>query len=372
MSESSELGRVKIVKIENKKIRNRYPRLYGKNARLAEHGYGHDIGIVTMETNCGTVGWGMGHCSNEKKELFIGKELGELFDPAIGVLSEAAYDIDLALHDLAGKVVGKPIFQMINGSLGISGNCVNCYDGAIYMNDISPDVSRRDVNAVIEDCRYDYDVLGFRDFKVKIGRGNKWMAYEEGLAQDIKVIRAIRKEFPNCGIMVDANDGYNLETTIKFMDAVSDCDISWLEEPFVENVDDFYKLREYLSAKSPKTLIADGESHWNVDLLIELSQKGIIDVLLMDVHGFGFTKWRKLMPALKDLKVLASPHCWGEKLKTHYAAHLAVAYDIVPTIEGVPDETEGVVFAGYKLGNGKLEVPNGAGFGMDLIWGENR
>jgi len=363
-----ELKYHKIQKIQNKRVRNRYPRLYGKNARLPEHAYGHDVGIVLLETDQGATGWGRGHCNSDLKEYLIGKDVSHIFSAELGVIDDKALPIDVALHDLAGNILGLPVFKMMNTQAAKS---VNCYDGAIYMNDISPDSKPGGLNAVIEDCRYDYD-LGYRDFKVKIGRGNMWMSHEDGFNRDIEVIQAIRRAFPESNILVDANDGYNLDTTLKFIDATLDCGIYWIEEPFIENIDDLKKLREYLEKKSPKTLIADGESNWDIPLLKELAKQGVIDVLLMDVCDYGFTKWRRFMLEIMDLKVMASPHCWGEKLKTHYAAHMAAAFsDMIPTIEGVPDETEGINFEKYILTDGKILVPEASGFGMEFIWGRD-
>jgi L-alanine-DL-glutamate epimerase-like enolase superfamily enzyme len=89
----------------------------------------------------------------------------------------------------------------------------------------------------------------------------------------------------------------------------------------------------------------------------------------MDIHGYGFTRWRRLMPQVLARNYRVSPHNWGAKLKTHYTAHLAAAFDNFTTIEGVPDLTEGVDFEAYTLREGQLSVPDRPGFGMDFIWG---
>jgi L-alanine-DL-glutamate epimerase-like enolase superfamily enzyme len=215
------------------------------------------------------------------------------------------------------------------------------------------------------------DVFGYTAFKVKVGRGGMWMAHDEGLKRDIDVIHAIRKEFPDSEILIDANDKYSLQDTIDFMEAVKEVGIYWIEEPFIENVKDFYILREYLAKNSPQTLIADGESNWDIDLLIKLAEEKLIDVFLMDIHGYGFTKWRKMMKKIQELGILASPHNWGEKLKTHYSAHMAVAFpNEIKTIEGVPDITEGILFDDYVIKDGKITVPEKGGFGMDIYWAQ--
>jgi L-alanine-DL-glutamate epimerase-like enolase superfamily enzyme len=113
-------------------------------------------------------------------------------------------------------------------------------------------------------------------------------------------------------------------------------------------------------------LLADGEYNSNDDQLFGLADKKLIDVFIQDIQGYGFTKWIKLMPALKKKRILASPHNWGSCLKTNYTAHLAGAFGNIATIEGVTSASEDVDLSGYKLLNGKLIPSSKPGFGMEL------
>lgn len=362
----------KIAKIETKLVRTRYPRLYGKNSRLGEHSYGVDFAAYQIFTDKGASGWGLvkngvPRTNRGFTESFIGKPISEIFHAEVGILTKEAMPLDFALHDLAGVILGMPVYKILGNEID---QHVNCYDGAIYMNDISPSSRPGGLQAIIDDCLQDY-AMGFRSFKVKIGRGGMWMEKEEGLKRDIDVTRAIRKHFPDCSILVDGNDAFTIDTMLRYLDAVADCDLFWVEEPFKENREDLLKLKEFLSKKSPKTLVADGEFDPDVDLVLSLAEEKLIDVLLMDIEGFGFTNWRKLMSQISDKDYFISPHCWGLKTKTHYTAHLAAASQKAITIEGVPDKTEGVDFNDYKLNNGYLYVPDKPGFGMDFIWGRD-
>ena len=185
--------------------------------------------------------------------------------------------------------------------------------------------------------------------------------------------RAVRERFPDCEILVDANDAYTVEKMKQYVDGVADVGLYWIEEPFRENEQDFRALREHLDAKSPRTLIADGETDPNMDLLIDLYKKGLLGVFQMDIqgdytlgHAFGLTPWRRVMPELEKIGARISPHAWGLKLKTHYAAQFCAGYPGVARVEGVTDTTEGVDFSGYKLKDGKMYLPEKPGFGMDF------
>lgn len=372
MNNTNALSDYKIINIETKQIRTRYPRLYGKNSRLPEHSYGVDFLAYQIFTDRGASGWGLvkGRLPHDNETYisnFIGKSVSELFNPEEGVIKPEATPLDFALHDLAGVILNIPVYKMLGNEIN---QHIDCYDGAIYMNDISPDSRPGGLQAVIEDCMMDYE-MGYRSFKVKIGRGGMWMEKEEGLKRDIEITRAIRKHFPNCPILVDGNDAFTIDTLLRYVDALADCNLFWIEEPFKENREDLLKLKDFLAKKSPKTLVADGEFDPDINLVLSLADEKLLDVLLMDIEGLGFTNWRKLISKTSNKDYLLSPHCWGLKIKTHYTSHLAAAFKNILTIEGVPDITEGVDFKDYKLNNGYLYVPDKPGFGMDFIWGRN-
>lgn len=351
-----------ITSVEGGLVRNFWPRLIGRNARLPIHGYGYENQIVILRTDTGLMGWGAGHADRTLQLLLTGRRLDEVFSPESGILDQACAAADLALHDLAGRALGVPVSKMICPDSPMR---AKCYDGAIYMNDLS---SNGDLGpeAVLRDCTADY-AAGYRDFKVKVGRGLRWMDPEQGLRRDAAVVRAIRRAFPEAGILADANDGMDLQTAKRFMDMVQDCRLYWLEEPFPENSSDCAALRAFLNQVSPDTLLADGEFRSDPAQVMALAGAGVLDVLLMDPESFGFTAWRRLLGQCRALGFQGSPHCWGTKLKTNAVAHLAAAFpDVCPTIEGVPDRLEGVDDTGYAMADGWLSIPDRPGFGMEL------
>jgi len=358
-----ELEKHRIKEIRKTIVRNRYTRTIGRNARIRHHGDGPDSQVRIIITDQNALGWGLSWTPDDKMPNLIGRKISDLFDPEIGVIAEEAMPLDFALHDLAGVILDMPTYKMIGGK---GKTAVPSYDGAIYMDDLTPEESPRGVNAVVQSCRDDYD-MGYRDFKIKIGRGFQWMDLPKGIQRDIDVVRAVHYNFPDCRILVDANDGYTCDDMIRFMDAVAECNIFWIEEPFRENRENLTKLKAFLEKRSPKTLIADGEGGWNIDFLIDLSKDRLLDVLQMDIAGYGFTHWRKIMPELIDAGVLASPHTWGDPLKVIYTAHLSAGLGNIPIIEGIPSKTYDADLMLYNLKDGVLNMPEDSpGFGMRI------
>jgi len=352
-----------IKEIKVLRVSSRYARTITSNSRIKVHGDGPNTQIRVIVTDQGAAGWGASYTPEEKMPDLMGRPVVELFDPDVGVIADEAMPLDYALHDLAGVILDIPVHGMLGGK---GETAIPCYDGAIYMDDPFPEEAPRGVEVIVENCQNDYD-LGFRSFKLKIGRGYEWMEAEAGWQRDVDVTRAVNENFPDCRILVDANDAYTCDNMIRYMDAVADCDIYWIEEPFRENRDDLIKLKKSLAETSPDTFVVDGESRPDVDFLLELGREKLLDALQMDVSGLGFTAWRKLMPKLIEAEVLSAPHTWGDPLKVNYSAHLAAGLGNVLMLEGIPSTTHGADLGLYRLEEGMLHVPeNAPGFGMKL------
>jgi L-alanine-DL-glutamate epimerase-like enolase superfamily enzyme len=361
------LGQHRLASLEVRTVELKWPRLVGKNARLGVHGRGMRETICRITTDTGASGWGqyLGRRENAEQILakFKGVAIADLFDPAVGITNSEARPLDIALHDLAGIILDIPVYEML-GHQGPQANL--CYSGMIYFDDLEPQENPAGIDKVLENCRRDIE-YGYRQLKVKIGRGNQWMDREAGLRRDIEVTNQIAAAFPEVGILVDGNDGFDCERFIRYLDGIGDVELFWIEEPFRETRADYAKLNAWIRANGrDKTLLADGEADPNHVFVTELLKEGLLDVSLYDVCGYGFTAWRALLPKLQQMGVTSSPHAWGSRLKTNYTAHLATGLGNVVTIEGVTCASDDVDFGAYRLEGGKLVTPPTPGFGMNL------
>jgi D-galactarolactone cycloisomerase len=350
-----------VTAVELGALTTHYPRTVGRNARLGSHGDGGESRIAVLRTDDGRVGWGLVEGGTGPVEGVVGRPLSELIGTD-GVRDPAHLPLDIALHDLLGVVRDQPVHALLGGH---GSTRVEVYDGAVYFDDLDPDDAPRGIDVLLEECRADH-ALGHRGFKLKIGRGNRWMERAAGDRRDVEVTRAVRDAFPDARILVDANDGYDLAGFCRYLDAVADVGLYWVEEPFPDDADDLAALRDHRDAVSPGTRIAEGETDPDVDALLPVAESGAIDVLLMDVLSFGTTRWRRLVPRLRAAGVAASPHAWGRPLKTLYAAQLAAGLGGIEVVEGVPGRTDGVDDGGYRFADGAVTVPDRPGFGLPL------
>lgn len=364
---SGPLAGHRIDNIEIRTVKFQWPRTVGKNARIGVHGQHKECRVAILRTDQGAQGWGLtGQGADKQVQSAMGKKVDELFEPATGTRAGVPKDFDLALHDLAGIILGLPVYQML-GNLG--SNSAPIYSGMIYFDELEPEDNPAGIDKVIENCHWDVD-YGYRQLKVKIGRSGRWYPHDKGLKTDIEVVRRIHEIFHDRGveILVDANDMYSLEDAIAFLKGVQGVPLFWFEEPFPEERQKTRQLRDWMHANGfENTYLADGEFRPDPDLCLELGREGIIDVNLHDTFGFGFTRWRHLMPKLIASNTLASPHAWGNRLKTHYTAHIAAGLGNCCTVEGVTCESDDIHYGDYPIKDGHIHVPSSPGFGMKLV-----
>lgn len=171
--------------------------------------------------------------------------------------------------------------------------------------------------------------------------------------------------YPQARLLLDANDGFTVDGFIDYLRRVEETDLYWIEEPFAETRDGLERLVDWRRASGQRFLIADGELQPDVPLVRSFAADGLIDVLLMDVVGFGFTPWRRVAQH-DDERSFYSPHAWGSPLRTIYAAHLSAGYGRVAALEGVRGITEGVDARGYQPVDGVVTVPDAPGFGLAI------
>ncbi|MGV8137804.1 MAG: enolase C-terminal domain-like protein [Mangrovibacterium sp.] len=365
--DSRELSKHKIAKAEVLEVNYRWPRFVGKNGRIDFHGQDHKSTVLKLYTDQGAIGWGL---SGQDAKKYIpavqNKRVSELIIPGKGIIEGMDRSMDFALHDLMGIILNKPVYQLV-GNKGPKEASV--YSGMIYLDELNPGNESKSLDIILKNCEWDYN-YGYRMLKVKIGRSGRWYPHQEGLDKDIEVVKLIHDAYKgkNTQLLVDSNDMYTLEDTIDFLKQINDVPLFWVEEPFREAIEPGRKLKEWMNKNGfEKTYYADGEANPDYEVCMQLGKERVMDVFLDDVYSVGFSGWMKLMPKLKAMNMLASPHAWGDRLKTHYAAHLSAGLGNITTIEGVTCLSDEIDYGNYPIINGMLRVSDAPGFGMKLL-----
>ncbi len=209
------LAHHRIHRAELVKFDYHWPRHVGKNARRGNHGQFHKSDALRLTTDHGAIGWALS--SNKIKgqlDPLQGKRVSELISPEKGMRQDLSPYMDLALHDLMGVILNQPVYKLL-GAGGTKSTPV--YSGMIYFDELEPEDNPSGMGKIIENCQWDIE-YGYRQLKVKIGRSGRWYPHDAGLQKDIEVVKQIHKTFPEIELLVDANDEYSLQDTIKFVE----------------------------------------------------------------------------------------------------------------------------------------------------------
>ncbi|HLJ57067.1 MAG TPA: enolase C-terminal domain-like protein [Chthonomonadaceae bacterium] len=282
--------------------------------------------------------------------------------------------LEYPLWDLAGRRAGQPVFRMVSGEQGCADPLrVPCYDTSLYFDDLHLPTDAA-AAACIAAQAADGLALGHRAFKIKVGRGARHMPLDEGTARDIAIIRAVRETVgEGCPLMIDANNGYNLNLAKRVLRETAGCRLTWIEEAFHEDPVLYRDLKEWMAAEGLAVLIADGEGEASARLL-DWAAGGLIDVVQYDIFGHGFERWRETSRTLEERRtasgagrrVRTAPHHYGCHIGNYAACHLAAALPGFAYAEWDEASTPGIGAAGYAIEEGFVHVPETPGFGLEL------
>lgn len=362
---SSLLGASRIASIEWARLVGRRPRMAGCNARLAVHGIEVRPPIARITTSEGATGWGRAQLTQEQAFQFIGRPLCEALADGARVAPEFIA-LEYPLLDLAGRLAGLPVYALVSGR-ELSGEPlrVPCYDTSLYIDDLHLTDDAAAAALIAAEAREGYE-HGHRSFKIKVGRGALHMPLEEGTRRDIAVVHAVREAVgPAATILLDANNGYNFNLTRRVLAETAAARPFWMEEPFHEDGELYRRLKDWMAGEGLSVLIADGEGLASPRLL-DWAQQGLVDVIQYDIFSPGFSRWLELGPQLDSWNVRSAPHHYGGFYGNYASPHLAAVIRRFTFVEWDEATVPGIDTSRYHIVEGRVEVPNAPGFGLEL------
>ncbi|MHC4310082.1 MAG: enolase C-terminal domain-like protein, partial [Planctomycetota bacterium] len=218
---------LKITRIVGFDLVSERSKVAGKNSRLGVHGRKANDRMVRLFTNMGLEG--IGNCRTGKKELaqLLGKNPFDFYNSTNHRMTGPMGTGTMPLWDLIGKILKKSVYELLGGA---GPKRVPVYDGSIYFSDLLPEYRHKPLDRFKDEIDMGM-AIGHRAFKVKIGRGAKWMQPKEGYARDVAVLKTIRQHAgPKVIIGVDANNGYDPVKTKQLMEELPDYNFAFLEE----------------------------------------------------------------------------------------------------------------------------------------------
>ena len=364
----ASLWECRVVEIRSLTAPARRSRGLGANARRGPRAGSFHVSLVSVTTDTGEVGLGPGHIGPAVAVSSLGESVGDLLRK---FAEPGDVRFDLPLWDLAGRIVGVPVFDLLAQVMGgtESTRTVPCYDTCLTLDDLGIADDSEGAGVIAAAAAVGIDA-GHRAFKVKVGRGGHHMELEAGLRRDVAVLRAVREVIgPDCLLMADANDAYNYNLAWRLLLEAQETDLYWFEEPFHEHTGLFAALRDHLRNQGIETLLADGEGPY-APASVDLIRSAAVDVAQMDILEWGISGWLQLVPFLEESGVWAAPHHFGLHLGNLASAHLSAAIPRFSHVEWDDTEMEGVEL-GVRVRAGTVTIPTdapGLGYRWDPTW----
>jgi len=354
---------LKITRIVSFDLQTRRSKYVGRNAVRGDHGAGYMDRMARLYTNVGVEA--LGRCWRDEASLaaLLGKNPFEGFDPAYRRIVSPLGPRTMVLWDLAGRLLGKPVYQLLGNE---EGGSVPVYDGSIYFSDLLPDYQSEWRDRFREEIDMGLEA-GHRGFKVKVGRGHQWMEREAGDTRDVEVLETIR-EHGGSDILIgaDANNGYDLERAKRFLERTSDLRLAFFEEPFPEEVEPCLELKRFIADNGWDTLLADGEGVDDLEHYRPFVDAKAIDVLQGDMNGFGVEGIMDEAAMARPQGILVAPHNWSSLVALYLQAHVGLAVPNFYSAEHDPLSSEVLIAEGYTIRDGVCSVPDAPGFGLAL------
>ena len=323
------------------------------------------FGLVEVVTDGGIIGWGEGALVPPRRAIDAHVLNRSPFEHEViwealhrqGVDPAAISAIDIALWDIVGKALDKPICALLGGAFR---DRVQAYATGLFRKERADHTSA----LVAEACGYAEQ--GFKAMKMKVGFGPDY---------DIKNVAAVRRAIGD-GILlaVDANCGYDRGSAIAVGKRMAESDLLWFEEPISsDDVEGYVEIRRALNVR-----ISGAEQLRGRWAFRRMLQERALDIAQPDVCICGgFTEFRKIAAMASANHVRVIPHMFGTAVRLAATLHLlATLPDSPRAIEPFPtlleyDMSENALrteLAKDPIGHreGMVAVPQGPGLGIEI------
>jgi len=284
-----------------------------------------------------------------------------------GMLMMGISGIDIALWDIIGQATRTPLYRLLGGYR----DTLDAYASAgFYAGDKGIGELAEEVGGYVE--------RGFRCVKIKVGRnpdvmlnplqdmdaaGYATVPFEE----DIERVRAARSAAGRAKLAIDANNAWTPSVALRFMDAIGDRDIAWLEEPV--STEDLAGSVEV--AHALRTPVAGYETETGLPGFRELIARRAVDIVQPDVIWTGgITETRKVAALAQAYHLPVIPHVFSSAVASIANMHLIASLPNGGMLEfdQNPNPLRSELFEEPLTvdGDGRIRLPDRPGLGVTL------
>ena len=252
--------------------------------------------------------------------------------------------LDIALHDLAGQILGQPCHRLLGAwATQVRATYICGYD--------TPEVMAEEALMVRE--RY-----GITSFKLKVGIDP---------SQDLRMLHTLRRALPDALLYVDGNSGLSGPDAVRVLDAGYEVGLKWAEEPV--HRDD--RPGRAFAARHSKVPLMGDESCRNPEEATREINEGIVQAISIKTARTGFRVSRDIVAQCTARRVQTIIGSQGDSTlgivsALHFAAaHRATAINPAELTFHLNTESD-ILTEPVAVRDGMLTVPDGAGLGIQI------
>lgn len=266
---------------------------------------------------------------------FAMEEIHEYLDSVADANRAAKASVDIALHDLTGKIMGQPWYK-------IWGLDPEKAPNTSYT--ISYDADPAEMKAKID------ETAPFKVVKVKMGVGH-----------DKETVEALRKH-SDVAICVDANQGWtNKRQALDMCKWLADQNCLFVEQPMPKEM---IKETAWVRERSPLPLIADEFLQRLPDVVRAAEAYDGINIKLMKSTGMHEAYKMAVLARGLGMKVMLG-------CMTETSCAVTAAAQLSPMVDWADLDGNLLIandrFDGIKIVDGKVTIPDRPGIGVELI-----
>ena len=339
--------------------------------------------LVRVYTDAGVVGTGEAYWGTGVPELidrmsaFIEGEnpldIDRLYEHLIqkmsgegsieGLTVTAISGIEVALHDLAGKLLEVPAYQLLGGKYR---DRVRAYCDCHTEEEADPDACAAEAERVVDELGF--DALKF-DLDVPSGhekdRANRHLRPGE-IRHKAEIVEKVTEAVGDrADAAFDCHWSFDAGSAKRLADVVEEYDVWWLEDPVPpENIE----VQEDVTA-STVTPIAAGENRYRVTELRRLLENGGVDIVAPDLPKVGgMRETRKIADVANQYYVPVAMHNVSSPIGTVASAHVGTAIPNSLAVEYHAYEVDwwGDLVEETVIEDGYVEIPETPGLGLTL------
>jgi len=299
--------------------------------------------VGETQNTCFEVAKDFARISLGKDPLDIEARMQELHD-YIAFNSTIKSAWDMALHDIAAKHAGLPLYKYLGGMR------------KTIMTDLTIGI---DTPESMQQTAREFVADGVKIIKVKLGKNGE---------TDVERIKLIREAIgPNIKLRVDANQGWHFEEALATLQALDQYDIQYCEQPIKHQFD---ALLPNLRKLSPIKIMADESvfDHYDAIRLIEANAVDYINIKLAKSGGLLEAKKIADEAGKRGIACMMGGMLesrLGLTAKVHFAManDNIIFYDLDTCLLG---QLEDPVIGGARYNNYYLEISDEPGIAADI------